>query len=83
MAGLLKPKKQKELLRQSSLHMHEDHLRHTKERREGSLKSGHHIRHEELQDHNSKTQAQCFEDSHGSYALESDVLPDEVKHGSY
>jgi hypothetical protein len=40
-----------------------------KERGEGSLKSGHNTRHKELQDHNSKTQTQCFEDSHTRAAL--------------
>ena len=44
-------------------------LRDTEERGEGSLKSGHDIRHKELQDHDSKTQTQCFEDSHTRAAL--------------
>lgn len=44
--------------------MTEHCLRETEERGEGSLKSGHDTRHKELQDHDSKTQTQCFEDSH-------------------
>lgn len=46
------------------LHTSQKCLRDTKERNEGPLDTGHDIREEELQDHDSKTQPQCSEDSH-------------------
>ena len=49
------------------LHICECGLGDPKERGEGPLKSGHDVRHKELQDNDRKSESQCLEDSHNVF----------------